>query len=312
VICRPALLLAAWLVAAPAAARPWADDPGVDGSIAPLLAAVAAPAARPSPAAAAAAAGVPAALARDVAARAVERGVEPSAALEPVAAAARAGLPSELVGAKILEGLAKGAPADRILAVARALSERLAAARALLDDDAAGLALRTDRTSALADVASALAEGVGPEALHALVSAARSSGRGADGVVAAARTLGELAHRGVPIPDALPLAEALASRPPLPAGEVAALYDAYRAEGGHEPRAFLDEAALRTRSGASLSGMVDWFGDTRDKVVRLKDRPDTSGAPGVTGPASQRGVGPSGTPPGLEERPHGRGKAKPK
>jgi hypothetical protein len=116
----------------------------------------------------------------------------------------------------------------------------------------------------------------------------------------------------MPIADALPLAEALAARPPLPAGEVAALYDAYRAEGGRDAAAFVGEAARRTRSGAPLAGMVDWYGETRDKVVRLKDRPDAASAAGVDGPSSSRGGRAPSTPPGLEERPRGKGKSKPK
>lgn len=310
-----ALALFAFLasLAVPAAARASADgDAPTSADPALLLGVLAAPvAARRSPQEEAVSAGVPAALARDVAARAAERGLDVAAALEPVVAAARGGLPAELVGAKILEGLAKGAPAERVLAVARALLERLATARAILDEaGAAGLALRADRTAALADLAGAIAEGVGPGSIAALLAASQRAGGGADPAVAAARTVGALAHRGVPVPDALPLGEALAARPPLPAGEVAGLYDAYRAEGGRDPRAFVEEATRRTRSGAPLTGMVDWFGDTGDKVVR-QDRPESANAAGATGPGSARGRA-SGTPPGLEDRPRGRGKSKPK
>lgn len=258
-------------------------------------------------------AGVPADVARELAARAEARGVAPEAALAPAVNAARAGVPAGPVAAKILEGLAKGVAADRVLAVASALADRLGRATALLDE-ARGAGLSSDpasRPAALADLADALAAGVPPDAVRALVQAARTSGvRRCDSVIGAARTLGELARRGVPVVDALPLAAALATRPPLPAGEVAVVYDAYRREGGEAPGPFLREARRRAARGETLDGLVDPFGETPDHVNASRD-----GKP-ATLPTVERGRGSGraepGAVPGLEGEPRGRGKGRTK
>lgn len=285
-----------------------------------LLLGVPAPAApaAPDPVQAATAAGVPAALARDVASRAAARGLAPERALAPVVEAARAGLPGDVVAAKILEGLAKGAPPERVLAVAADLGGRLSRASALVAQArAAGLPLRGDRTAALADLAGALGAGVPPDAVLQLVDAARGAAGGScEAVVAAARTLGDLARRGVAVRDALPLGAALAQRAPVPAGEVAALFDAYRAEGGRDAAAFLAEAERRVEAGGALQGMVDTFGDSPDRLVRAQTRADAAAAGGLGKAAehvrsAREGVGP-GSPPGLERVPPGRGPKKPK
>ncbi|MFY3746116.1 hypothetical protein ACOQFB_19545 [Anaeromyxobacter sp. Red801] len=272
----------------------------------------------PDPVQAAAAAGVPSALARDVASRAAARGLAPERALAPVVEAARAGLPGEVVAAKILEGLAKGAPPERVLEVAAELGGRLSRAAALVAQArASGLPHRGDRTAALADLAGALGAGVPPDAVLQLVDAARGAAGGScEAVVAAARTLGELARRGVPVRDALPLGAALAQRAPASAGEVAALYDAYRAEGGRDAAAFLAEAERRVEAGAALQGMVDTFGDSPDHLVRARSRADDAAAGGLDKASehvrsAREGVGP-GSPPGLERVPPGRGRKKPK
>jgi hypothetical protein len=247
------------------------------------------------------AAGVPAAVVQDLVARAAERGVDATVVLAPVIAAARAELPATLVAAKLLEGLAKGAPAERVLAVASALAERLGQSSALVKEARGrGLGLAGARDTALADLAGALGAGVPADAVRALVAAARSARGGTcDAVVAAARTLGELAQRGVPLSDAMPLALALAARPPVPAGEVATLYDAYRSEGGEDPRPFLEEATRRTATGVSLDGLVDHFGERPDRISRAGAR-DGSGAAGVnlreptTAPGEAPGLGGAG------------------
>ncbi|ACG75007.1 conserved hypothetical protein [Anaeromyxobacter sp. K] len=272
----------------------------------------------PDPVQAAGAAGVPTALARDVASRAGARGVAPERALAPVVAAARAGLPGEVVAAKILEGLAKGAPPERVLEVAAELGGRLSRAAALVAQArASGLPLRGDRTAALADLAGALGAGVPPDAVLQLVDAARgASGGSCEAVVAAARTLGELTRRGVPVRETLPLGAALAQRAPASAGEVAALYDAYRAEGGRDAAAFLVEAERRVQAGAALQGMVDTFGESPDHLVRARSRAADAAAGGLDKASehvrsAREGVGP-GSPPGLERVPPGRGPKKPK
>jgi hypothetical protein len=285
-----ALLLASFVAAPDVAAQP------------------AAPVASPpvaTPAETAIAAGVPAELALEVAARAAERGADPAAALAPIVNGARAGVPPEPVAAKVLEGLAKGIPVERVAAVAAALADRLGRASALRDGARdAGLApIAGGRPSALADLADALGAGVPDEAVAALVAAARVAGRGAESAFAAARTLAELARRGVPVPDALPLAVALAGRPPLPPGHVAALYDAYRREGGEGAAPFLDEARKRASRGERLEGMVDPFGQTPDRVNRSRPGGDAST------PSVGRGHGAGHEPgavPGLDGEPRGR------
>lgn len=216
--------------------------------------------------------GIPAAIAREVSARATERGVPASEALAPVAEAAERGVPAELVAAKVLEGLSKGVPPARIVAVARDLTDRLARADLLLRDaQRAGLAPVTDRNAALGDLGTAVAAGIGRPDLDALLATARSSrGGSADAVVSAAHVLGELVHRGVPTADAMPLGLAIARDGPRPGGEIPALFDAWRAEGGKDTRAFLDEAARRVGNGRKLDGMVDPFGLSPEHLVNDK------------------------------------------
>jgi hypothetical protein len=192
----------------------------------------------------------------EVAARAAERGVAPAAVLGAVEDARARGLPDALVADKVLEGLAKGVPPERIDAVARALVGRLGEADAVLAEAAAqGLAPARDRPAALADLAHALGAGVDRAATAALVDAARASGgrAGADGVAAAALAVGALGRRGVPVEDALPLGRALA-RSPRSAPEIAPAYDAWRAGGGRDAREFLAEAERRVVQGRPLGG----------------------------------------------------------
>ncbi len=216
--------------------------------------------------------GVPAAIVREVSARATERGVSASEALVPVAEAAERGVPAELVAAKVLEGISKGVPPARIAAVARGLTDRLARADLLLRDaQRAGLAPVTDRNAALGDLGTALAAGIGRPHLDALLAAARSPRGGrADAVVSAAHVLGELVRRDVSASDAMPLGLAIARHGPSPGGEIPALFDAWRAEGGKDVHAFLDEAARRLDSGRKLDGMVDPFGLSPEHLVNDK------------------------------------------
>jgi hypothetical protein len=252
------------------------------------------------PADRAAEAGIPAPLADALAARAAERGLPVGDAFGAVKDAGKAGVPPRLVAEKILEGLAKGVPPPRVLAVARDLTGRLVTSRELLDGARrAGLAPEQARDAALADLAGALGQGVTPEAVRALVAAA-PRGR-CDAVVAAARTLGELARRGVAVDAALPLAQALAARSPADTGEVAILYDEYRREGGDDPAAFLEEAKHRVDDGVALGDLVDHFGGGAAGALRRAERGGTAAAEG-------RGHGADpGDVPGLEHGAKGRG-----
>lgn len=265
--------------------------------------------ARAEPVADAVAAGVPAALARRVADRAEGRGMDASAALAPIAEAARRGAPAELVADKVLEGLAKGVPPERIAAVARGLGERLAEAERLLASARqAGLPGPADRRTALADLALALQAGAPRPALDDLLAAARAARTGSDAVVAAARTLGELSRRGVPPADALPLARALAGSAGQP-GDAAAVFDAWRAEGGRDVAGFLAEARRRVEAGRPLDGMVDYFGEDGDKLRRSREDRGERGSD----PEKGKGLSPverpdaaHGAVPGLDDAARGR------
>lgn len=222
----------------------------------------------------------------EIAARAASVGAAAQPLLAPVEEARRRGLPAELVADKVLEGLAKGVASERVAAVAGALVGRLAEADAVLAGAAAaGLDAVPDRVGALADLAQALQAGVDRPSLEALVAAARQARSGTAAAVAAARALGQLSRRGVPAAEALPLGRALAARPGQ-ADQLAPLFDTWRAEGGRNRAAFLDEAERRLAAGRPLAGMVDRFGQSPERVVRdAATRRD----PDLGGDADRRG-----------------------
>jgi hypothetical protein len=181
----------------------------------------------------------------EVTARAAERGVPEAPLGAPVREAQARGLPAEPVADKVLEGLAKGVPPERIGEVASALVARLGEADLLLREaESQGLAPPRERSQALVGLAQALGAGIDRAAVEALAGAARGRDGRADGVVAAALAVGALARRGVPVGDALPLGRALA-RAPETAADVAPAFDAWRASGGDDPRAFLADAERR-------------------------------------------------------------------
>ncbi len=267
--------------------------------------------------------GVPPPLAREVAVRAAERGVPAAEALAPVVEAARRGIPADLVAGKVLEGLAKGVPGARVASVARELTDRLAAADALLGEAGRqGLAPAVDRPAALLDLAAALGAGVSRAAVESLVGAARTARGGSCGsVVSAAQVLGELARRGVPPPDAMPLGQAIASTGARRPDEIPALFEAWRAEGGRDSHAFLTEATRRVESGRKLEGMVDVFGESQSRVVNDRGAAgEGKGGGGLIGSdvgshGAEQGLGPAERPdaargavPGLDDTVRGRGK----
>lgn len=237
--------------------------------------------------------------AAEIAARAARLGVAPQPLLAPVQEARRLGLPAGLVADKVLEGLAKGVAPDRVAAVARGLVSRLSEADALLSGaGAAGLAPAADRAGALTDLAQALQAGVDRPSLEALAAAAREARSGAEAVAAAARALGQLSRRGVAPAQALPLGRALARRPGE-SGEVAPLFDAWRAEGGRDPGVFLAEAERRVAAGRTLQGMVDRFGQSSDRVARdAATRREDQGAGGADEGrrGGDKGLGPGERP----------------
>ncbi len=269
-------------------------------------------------------AAVPAALVQEVSARAAERGVPAAEALAPIREAAARGVPVELVAAKVLEGISKGVPVARVSTVAMELTGRLAVAGDLLRQaQGAGLAPAADHKAALLDLGVALASGVDRPAMESLVEAARGApGGSADAVVSAALTVGELARRDVPPAEAMALGRAIARQGPRPAGEIPALFDAWRAEGGKDPNAFVSEATRRIESGRKLEDMVDVFGESPNRVVGAHGAKKDASGEGLAGSdvgkhGADHGVGPAerpdtarGTPPGLEDAVHGQGKAK--
>jgi hypothetical protein len=267
---------------------------------------------------------VPAPIVREVSARAVERGIPAVEALAPLREAAARGVPVELVAAKVLEGISKGVPAPRISAVARDLTGRLALADDLLREArGAGLIPPSQREPALLDLAAALGSGVGQTDIEALLAAAHGArGGNADSVVSAAAVVGEPARRDVPRSDAMALGKAIARQGPRSPGEIASLFDAWRAEGGKDPHAFVSEAARRVESGRKLEGMVDVFGESSDRVVNGRGPKDDADGDGLAGSdvgkhGAEHGLGPGQRPdtgrgavPGLEDTVPGKGKGK--
>ena len=267
---------------------------------------------------------VPAPLVREVSSRAEEHGIPPAEALAPLREAVGLGVPVELVAEKVLEGLSKGIPPARISAVARDLTGRLAVADEVLRQArGAGLAPAPDRQAALLDLGAALGSGIGRPELDSLLTAARGSrGGSTDSVVSGALIMGELARRDVSRSDAMTLGAAIARQGPRPPGELGALFDAWRAEGGKDPRAFVSEAARRVENGRKLESMVDAFGESPDRVVSdrgAKTDPDGSGVAGNDvgmrgadhdlGPA-ERADAARGAVPGVDDAVRGRGNAR--
>jgi hypothetical protein len=226
------------------------------------------------------------------------------------------GAPADLVAAKVLEGLSKGVPTARVAAVARDLTQRLVAADAVLRDaHRAGLAPVADRRAALLDLCAALAAGLEHGGVASLLEAARATRIGGAGaVVSAAQTVGELMRRGVPASEAMGLGVAIARTGPRPPGEISALFDAWRAEGGKDSRDFVQEAARRVEGGRKLDGMVDPFAESPSRIAGDRGASKNHDPGEVEGTdvgkhRADQGVGP-GTVPGLDDIVHGKGKAK--
>jgi hypothetical protein len=263
---------------------------------------------------------VPAPIAREVSERASQRGVPPADVLAPIAEALDQGAPADLVAAKVLEGLSKGVPPARIASVARDLTRRLVEADGFLRDAReAGLAPVADRRAALLDLCAAFAAGLGQRGVTSLLEAARAAPVGG---AEAALTIGELMRRGVPEGEAMGLGTAIARTGPRRPGEVAAIFDAWRAEGGKDSRAFVREATRRVESSHKLEGMVDSFAESPNRLVHdrgaLKDHePGEVEGTDVGKHRADQGVGPAERPdrargavPGLDDVAHGKGKAK--
>jgi len=107
-------------------------------------------------------------------------------------AAARDSLPLRALESKVLEGVAKGVPADRIGAVVSGLAQELGEARAALREQLPGVRLDDGEIVA---VATAARQGVGYEVSRALWA----SRTGDASLEVPVTVLGELVRRGVPV-----------------------------------------------------------------------------------------------------------------
>ena len=218
-------------------------------------------------AARASSAGVPAATVQRIVDRAAARGVPPeavSAALAAVERAAVSGLPTHGVADKILEGIAKGIPAARLVPVVEEMAARLAESDRALVRLPVGLAARPQlveegaeslRRGARADALEALAHEAGPKADPGQLSLAiRELGDLAEQRAAtptAGAALGRMIHRG------------------YAAGAVTELSDRVRdalAEGA-SPDELLSEIAARADAGRPMDRLVDPFADRPGAVV---------------------------------------------
>lgn len=182
---------------------------------------------------------------------------EAAALLAPLQHAAAAQLPERPVAAKILEGLAKSVPPARIAAAAEQVVARLGDAQAALDAAQARVADKGEAVSALALAESRLGS---RDALLQLASNARGST--GEALVAAAAACAELRDAGVPQERAAQVVGSLAAHgyAPEQIAAVPRLLQQYRAEGGKDVPAFLDEVAHRGQSHGELRDVVDPFG----------------------------------------------------
>ncbi|HEX6937879.1 MAG TPA: hypothetical protein VF158_00600 [Longimicrobiales bacterium] len=200
-----------------------------------------------------------------------------------VADARRRGLPTAPLVDKALEGVAKGVPADRILAVVHQLAEDLERARDLIAGD--GAVTPADVTA----VADALRRGVPEAAIRSL----RAAGAAGEPIALAAHTLADLLDRGVPVDVALDILGAWRSH--------GARADELRELPAAVER-LIREGALPAQAGAAVAS-----------AVRAGQAPGSAaGPPGSSGArAPGKGKGPPDKPP-LPPGALPPGKAKPK
>lgn len=176
-----------------------------------------------------------------------------------------AGLPAETLEDKILEGLAKNVPPDRILSAAQDLHRRLALAQQALDESSAKVD-GGQRRATLERLAATI-RGDGQELL---AMARASKGAGATALTAAARELAKLRAKGVEPEASIPALAALAranQSEQIP--RVSGLLDDYVQEGGTDSAAFLAEVRARAESSQALDDLVDHFGTQPDPLLRV-------------------------------------------
>lgn len=163
----------------------------------------------------------------------------------------QAGLPEEVIIDKVREGLAKGIPAARLLAVAREMKRRLVEARGQVDGRTRtpGVAIPSTLLRAIVEARAGGASPADVSAVLDVVAAGADLSTATRGVEA----LGDLLARGFPAAAAARAVAELA-RAPKGAGlaELAAEAARLWKQGGGPESAL--ERAMQARSGASQNG----------------------------------------------------------
>ncbi|HEY3449942.1 MAG TPA: hypothetical protein VGK67_26555 [Myxococcales bacterium] len=199
-------------------------------------------------------------------AQALGLGAEATGRLLGAIEAARAeGLPAESVEDKVLEGLAKGVPAERIVTAAQDLHRRLGLAQQALKETSAKIDGPERRASL-----ERLAASIRGDGQDVLAMARASKGAGAPALTAAARELAKLRSKGVESDASIPALAALArANQPEQIARVAALLEDYVREGGTDQGAFLVEVRERAEKHEALDDLVDHFGTQPDPLRRI-------------------------------------------
>jgi hypothetical protein len=211
------------------------------------------------------------------------------AGLARLEAAARDGLPTGPIADKILEGLAKRVPADRLGPAVDEVVTRLTTARRALGE-------LSERGALVEEAAEALRRGAPVESLRALSSAARHAPYGA--VEPSIRELAELGERGVADELAGRALGTLAAKgyPASVIDSISGQLEDLLAEGGTAPE-LLGEVHVRALAGRPIERLVDPFAEGGPAVIRDRHaRPD--GLPGAATAAAaatvRAPVGPEG------------------
>jgi hypothetical protein len=214
---------------------------------------------------------------------------------EVVAKTVEAGLPAELVISKVREGLAKGAPADRIQAVVEKLAENLQAARSFVV---------ARRPAAEVAVVRALAEARVAGVALASAEPVVGLGRPAPETARAIEVLTDLALRGYPTDRASAVVRDVFSRDGAALARLPASLEVLRREQGLSHAETLDALSRGFRGTGSLD----------QASSRAADESQRGGGPptkGGGGRASPPGRGGGFVPPGQLKKQTGAKSARP-
>lgn len=197
-----------------------------------------------------------------------------------VTAARDRGLPTDPLVDKALEGVAKGIPAERVVAVVQQLADQLGRAQALLGRAAAAT------PADVAAVADALRRGVPDAAVRDL----RADAKAGEPVALAIHTLADLLDRGVPVDIAVDVIGAWRGRGAKPdeLREIPAAVERLIREGALPAQAGAAVAsAVRNGRGSGGATMPPKAGSPRVKPRR--GPPDHPPIPPGAGPPDGRG-----------------------